>query len=90
MSKKSAVDTLIKLNPKNVSAVIPQATALIKNLKQIQGNPKMFDAVGPKQLLGMLKHIMDTFKIDPKKILSDAEKELLKQQNSMLEKLKSL
>ena len=90
MSKKSCTDTLKKLNPGNISGAIPQALDLIKNLKQITGNPKMFLAVGPQQLLGMFQHLAELFKIDPKKILTDAEKAAQDAQAKLMEKLKTL
>lgn len=61
MSKKSAVDTIKKLNPKNVSGVIPQALDMMQNLKKIKDNPFMIDAVGPQQLMGAMKHIQKLF-----------------------------
>lgn len=61
MSKNSATDTIKKLNPKNISGAVPQALDLVKNLKNIKGNPLMALAVGPDQLIGMFKSILQNF-----------------------------
>lgn len=64
MSRKSATDTIKRLNPKNISGTIPQALDLIQNLEKIKfgQNPKIFNAVGASQLMGMLKFIQSVFK----------------------------
>lgn len=63
MSKKSATDTIKQLNPQNKSGAIPQALDLIKQLKTVgpNQNPKMPDAVGQQNLMGMLQFISQLF-----------------------------
>lgn len=61
MSKKSVVDTIKKLSPKNVSGSIPQALDMLQNLKKVKGNPLMIDSVGPQFLMGAMKHIQKLF-----------------------------
>lgn len=70
MPNKSATDVIKKLNPKNISGTIPQALDLIKSLRDSVGNPKMVDAVGLINLIGMLKHVQNTFSSQPKKEIS--------------------
>lgn len=62
MSRKSVVDTVKKLNPKNVSGKIPEALNIMQNLKKVTGNPRMVQAVGAKELMSTLKHIQNLFK----------------------------
>ena len=88
MSKISATDKIKQLNPGNKSGVMPQALDMIKNLKQIQGNPKMFESVGKDLLSGLISHLLQTFKVDPQKILSELEKKAIEEQKKLLERLK--
>lgn len=67
MPNKSTTDLIKKLNPKNISGTIPQALDLIRSLRDSKGNPKMVDAVGLMNLIGMLKHVQNTFSQAPKK-----------------------
>lgn len=65
MSKKSATDTIKKLNPKNISGTIPQALDLIRSLRDSKGNPTMAQAVGLMNLIGMLKFVSKKFNKAP-------------------------
>lgn len=65
MSKKSATDTIKKLNPKNISGTIPQALDLIRSLRDSKGNPTMAQAVGLANLIGMLKFVSSKFNKAP-------------------------
>lgn len=73
LSKKSATDQIKKLNPKNVSGTIPQALDLIKQLKNVGPgqNPKMPDAVGQQNLMGMLSFISQLFNQNKKQQQDD-------------------
>jgi hypothetical protein len=63
MSKKSATDTIKQLNPKNLSAVVPQSLDLLQTLKKVSptDNPKMPQAVGQGNLMEMLSFIQQLF-----------------------------
>lgn len=64
MSKKDASKYIKKLSPKNVSGSIPQALDMVEQLKKVKKdmNPRMVQAVGGQNLMGMLKHIQGMFK----------------------------
>lgn len=86
MSRKSATETIKKLNPQNISGTVPQALDLIKSLKEVKGNPKMIEAVGIKNLQGMLKHLMELFK-KPKNKQTDDDKKKEEETLKTLEEL---
>lgn len=68
---QSATKFIKALNPPNKSGSIPQSLDLLNNLKKIKAtmNPKMPEAVGPKELVGALKHIFNLFMNQKKKAL---------------------
>ena len=80
MSRKSATQTIKKLNPKNISGSVPKALDMLTELKKIKDNPTIIKALGAANIMSTLKHIQALFKTAKKKNESQTQGEAEEEQ----------